>query len=964
MVGSYSNNAFGSGFPQPTGMGNGYRRNPASTRQNQIGNGPNPTGAQTVGPLRTMQHIYGQEGQLRTMPHIYGQEGQLQQASGMQPLDTQTAMFNLFNVMKKHRSNVYQPQQEQQYQLTGLPQQKKTWNVSELDRHLEGDAADEAMQQQQYPQTPPPQQQTSNVYPLSNAAGAMVDTRSREPLDIADPSSQQAQQQQAAPPQQSGYGADMPLPTPQEQRRQRAIAPRDPTMTPHNRMALGAKNLTEGDWKTLVDQNLGASAMPADEEKFLQFVQANSQFFPTDGQYNMGQMAVSGEDLLEFIMELDPAVGNVYPQQQQQTTEQALMSKGAANLTGEDWSTLVNRTMGGGATQGDRNKFFNFVQENSEFFPTDIPDYEDLLEYILDLPAPTRQQAPLELGSNVNPQQAQQPQAQQPRQPSAFSQAQQAQQPQQPQQRQLSAFSQALADSNVNPQPAATPRQRQMANMRNSASSTAAGNSYAREIRIAKEMGLDPEKLGLSREGLKQQKQRQQSYADRAGTGRGQEFKLPPNQQLLAQKQAMEQNAAQQEAAINGSPAYQRAYNGRVKAFGSKGLTDEENAKQQQNEAELQQKYEDDLAGMRNDRANREFAMTPGGAQMGRFAKLLAQRGQQPQQGQYQSNVEQPTKNSQDALKRYYDDGDPATDRNGNSTPTLRSFTNAVGQKMLIKKSDDGRYALTGSGRRTPEDVARIADERQERLANASPALQKRAFDTARRRGQPRGNAVSNAMLRKQGLSPEQISNVYAGTQDKETTQLMRQPQSAVGPAVNGLPNGTIGGLPQRVAEHAVKNRDLIANGGAPVDMATGEPVPPTEEQLYDADLLKSINVRTDLDAARFMYAMRSEKAQGLQSMTAPERIRAARTIHSLVMDKIQAAKGAEWSGTGSFLNEINAADKARIDAAKKVDPTNDEQLLAWIGELQDLKKLTPKQQKNRWESDQVPTEIPFGTIN
>ena len=38
-------------------------------------------------------------------------------------------------------------------------------------------------------------------------------------------------------------------------------------------------------------------------------------------------------------------------------------------------------------------------------------------------------------------------------------------------------------------------------------------------------------------------------------------------------------------------------------------------------------------------------------------------------------------------------------------------------------------------------------------------------------------------MLRKQGLSPEQISNVYAGTQDKETTQLMRKP-STVGPAV------------------------------------------------------------------------------------------------------------------------------------------------------------------------------------
>jgi hypothetical protein len=886
MAGIYGSDVF-SQQPHPTDMGNKYRRNPANTRQNQIGNGPNPTGAQTVG-------------QMQPLPGAYGQQGQLQQASGMQqtigwqPPNTQQQLRAMTDMLARHRrSNVFGDTQA--YTANGhlprpaQPQQPKPWYVEVLNRHLEGDAADETRQQQQQQQQQAQQQQA-----------------------------QQPQQQQQAQ-QQSEYGAEMPLPTPQEQRRQRAIAPRDPTMTPHNRMALGAKNLTEGDWKTLVDQNLGASAMPADEEKFLQFVQANSQFFPTDGQYNMGQMAVSGEDLLEFIMELAPAEGNVNPQQQQQTTEQALMSKGAANLTGEDWSTLVNRTMGGGATQGDRNKFFNFVQENSEFFPTDIPDYEDLLEYILDLPAPTRQQAPLELGSNVNPQQAQQQQAQQ------------------PQQRQLSAFSQALADSNVNPQPAATPRQRQMADIREQGRIGAGFNSSAREMRIAQELGISP---------AQQQEQRPPSYADRAGTGRGQEFKLPPNQQLLAQKQAMEQNAAQQEAAINGSPAYQRAYNGRVKAFGSKGLTDEENAKQQQNEAELQQKYEDDLAGMRNDRANREFAMTPGGRQMDRFDKLLAQRGQQPQQGQYQSNVEQPTKNSQDALKRYYDDGDPATDRNGNSTPTLRSFTNDVGQKMLIKKSDDGRYALTGSGRRTPEDVAKIAADRQERIANASPALQKRAFDTARRRGQPRGNAVSNAMLRKQGLSPEQISNVYAGTQDKETTQLMRQPQSAVELRQDRLPGGGRSGPRTEEAGRKVAQLDAIATGA--VDPATGLAAAATADQQYTVSLLGDLgfDAPSEVTAYDFAQSMRSA-ADTMQSLAPDDKLKAARTLHRFILNKINSSTKGKWSETGdggwtTGWGSIGKSDSANIEAAEPIDPDDDIAVLAWFDKLQAKPKQAP----------------------
>jgi hypothetical protein len=483
--------------------------------------------------------------------------------------------------------------------------------------------------------------------------------------------------------------------------------------------------------------------------------------------------------------------------------------------------------------------------------------------------------------------------------------------------------------------------------MRNSASSTAADNSYAREIRIAKEMGLDPEELGLSREGLKQQEQRQQSYADRAGTGRGQEFKLPPNQQLLAQKQAMEQNAAQQEAAINGSPAYQRAYNGRVKAFGSKGLTDEENAKQQQNEAELQQKYEDDLAGMRNDRARQEFRDgTPGGRQMDRFDKLLAQRGQQPQQGQYQSNVEQPTKNSQDALKRYYDDGDPATDRNGNSTPTLRSFTNDVGQKMLIKKSDDGRYALTGSGRRTPEDVAKIAADRQERIANASPALQKRAFDTARRRGQPRGNAVSNAMLRKQGLSPEQISNVYAGTQDKETTQMMRQPQSAVELRQDRLPGGGRSGPRTKEAGRKVAQLDAIATGA--VDPATGLAAAATADQQYTVSLLGDLgfDAPSEVTAYDFAQSMRSA-ADTMQSLAPDDKLKAARTLHRFILNKINSSTKGKWSETGdggwtTGWGSIGKSDSANIEAAEPIDPDDDIAVLAWFDKLQAKPKQAP----------------------
>jgi hypothetical protein len=529
MVGSYSNNAFGSGFPQPTGMGNGYRRNPASTRQNQIGNGPNPTGAQTVG-------------QLQPLPGAYGQQGQMQQASGMQPLDTQTAMFKLFNVMKKQRSNVYQQQRDS--------------NVSNVT------------------QAPLPQQ------PNGGASGGW------QPLQ--------------------GGGAS-------------------------------------GGWQPL--QGGGAS-------------------------------------------------GGWQP----------LQGGGASG----GWQPLQGGGASGGGSFGGGSSGDGLPQDGWQ---------------------------PLQ-GDGL-PQDGWQP-----------------------------------------------------------------GKAYTDLTPNEKEKLLLEKRATLG--GLNA------TTAEMRGLSAKMRILAAPD---MARREEVARNYAQQIAASEGSLAYQQGQTGNVPG----------------------------LAGMRNAQARQEFRDgTPGGRQMDRFDKLLAQRGQQPQQGQYQSNVEQPTKNSQDALKRYYDDGDPATDRNGNSTPTLRSFTNDVGQKMLIKKSDDGRYALTGSGRRTPEDVAKIAADRQERIANASPALQKRAFDTARRRGQPRGNAVSNAMLRKQGLSPEQISNVYAGTQDKETTQLMRQPQSAVGPAVNGTP--TVASRVQAGLDAKTNNENspALKQFGVPHDAGRNE---------YDTRFSALIDSKTEIDA-------------------------------------------------------------------------------------------------------------------
>lgn len=790
MVGSYSNNAFGSGFPQPTGMGNGYRRNPASTRQNQIGNGPNPTGAQTVG-------------QMQPLPGAYGQQGQMQQASGMQPLDTQSAMFNLFKMMKKQRSNVYQPQQEQQYQLTGLPQEQKTFAADLVDRHMEGDEEGVAEKQQ------------------------AVTEAIRKRL-------QQAQQAQQAPLPQNGWQPDKFAPRRKQNQRDMQQAPQE------------ARKLLE------IAQKL--------------------QAFQQSGRLGNGNVS--------NVMQAPP---------QRAMAPHDLMELGAENLTKADWEALIDQTMIPGAKAADEEEFIKYVQDNPQSFPTDSEDSREVLEYILKLdpakgnvPVDGTTQYPRRLRQRGAPQQQQ---AQQPQQPNGG--ASGGGQPQQGDELPQNGWQPGKAYTDLTPDEKEQLLQEKRATLGGLNAATAKMRGLSAEMRIA----------------------------------------AAPD---MARREEVERNYAQQIAASEGSLAYQQGQTGNVPG----------------------------LAGMRTAQARQDFRDgTPGGRQMDRFDKLLAQRGQQPQQGQYQSNVEQPTKNSQDALERYYDDGDKQANPSERMAPMYSEFTNDVGQKMLIKKRDGGGYSLTGKGERTPEDVARIADERQERIANASPALQKRARDTAMRRGQPRGNAVSNAMLRKQGLSPEQISNVYAGTEDKETTQMMRQPQSAVELRQDRLPGGGRSGPRTDEAVSQVGQLDAIATGA--VDPATGVAAPATEDQQYTVGLLGELGFDTpsEVTAYEFAESMRSAAATSLQSLAPDDKLKAARTLHRFILNKINSSKKGNWSETGAGWwgwSKIDESDSANIEAAEPIAPDNDTAVLAWFDRLmakpapQEPISLGPRQRFNK----------------